>query len=144
MKYRHPLFVSGFPYALFLIAYSVILKVGETMTVDQPVPADALFPLYGAFLIALIGSVYYLSWLATTGRVLRQEADKSLPTAWLLLIPFANYYWIWRYSAAAEKYLPGKRQGVTIFLMLFLFGPIGAGILQDYYNKMPANNQQTT
>lgn len=140
MKRRNPLFVAGFPYAMLLISYFVLNLLFQTSIEEDAatIPTSALFPFFGALAIMLVGAGYTLYWLISTARGLRRETGQKIPPAILLIIPFANYWWFWRYSAAAEAYTRGKAQAALGFLVLVLLGPIGAGILQDYYNKTAA------
>lgn len=143
MKYRNPLFVAGFPYAMMLIGYFVIIVLNPS-TDNGRLSDSILFPFFGAIAIMLIGAFYTLYWQISTARELRRTTDEHIPLAILLIIPFANYWWQWRYSQAAEKYTKGKLQGVLAFILLFALGSIGMGIIQDFYNKTPGNQAEPT
>lgn len=142
MKQRNPLFVAGFPYAMLLIGYFVLNLLFQTSINEEAttIPSSALFPFFGALTIMLVGAGYTLYWLISTARVLRRETNLAMPPAILLIIPLANYWWYWRYSALVESYTRGKAHAALSFLVLVLLGPIGAGILQDYYNKLPTTS----
>jgi hypothetical protein len=78
--------------------------------------------------------IYHVYWLvATKGEMKRQGAD--IPTAWLLLIPFVNFYWLWKYSEGVEKVSRFSAAGA--FVLLLLTGAIGAAIVQNAFNKTP-------
>lgn len=138
MKHRNPLFVAGFPYGLMFVAYFVVQILGQTLDTQEPAPASALFPLFGALAFALIGAGYYIYWLVSTAYALRRETSQKIPFMLLLIVPLANYWWLWRYSVAAEDYTKGKVQAALGFLLLVAAGSIGAGIIQDIYNKRPS------
>lgn len=139
MKNRNPLFVAGFPYVLFLIGYFSIRVLATTTGESDELSGRAAWTLLGAVLIALIGLGYSFYWLIDTAKVLRRTTNEKIPIALLLIIPFANYWWMWRYSAAVEKYTHDKAQTALSFVLLVLVGSIGMGILQDMYNKLPQN-----
>lgn len=137
MQRRNPLFVAGFPYGMFLIGYLSIQVMSYGLDQNERLSNTGIWTMLGALLIILIGTGYSLYWLISTARVLRRETDEKIPLALLLVIPLANYWWMWRYSAAAEKYTDGKAQTALSFVLLVLVGSIGMGILQDMYNKSP-------
>jgi hypothetical protein len=90
------------------------------------------------FLLSLITfGIYALVWEVKT----KNEMNKlgaSIPTAWLLIIPFANLYWLWCYSQGVEKVTGGKLSGILAFVLLFLLGVIGMAIVQSEFNKVGA------
>ncbi len=136
MKQRNPLFVAGFPYTCWFVGY-IILNVIGGITDESPddFSNGMAIALVAALFVVIVSGFYSLYWLIGTARVLRRETDESIPLAILLVIPLANYWWMWRYGAAVEKYTAGKIQAVLGFILLALLGPIGMGILQDSYNK---------
>lgn len=135
MQRRNPLFVAGFPYILILIGYVGIQAVSNSGASDENI-IKALLPLSILF---LIGMGYQLFWQITTAKVLRAETEERIPPAILLVIPLANYWWIWRYSKAAEAYTKEKVSTILSFVLIAMIGSIGMGILQDIYNKMESN-----
>lgn len=132
MQRRNPLFVAGFPYALGMLGYIGIQIVTHSGAADAKI-LSAFIPL---FVLMLVGAGYQLFWQITTAKVLRSETSEKIPPAILLVIPLANYWWIWRYSKAAEIYTKEKYSNTLIFVLMALLGSIGMGIMQDIYNKM--------
>ncbi len=93
-------------------------------------------PITVFFLIIFTFGIYGLVWRVTTkGEMNRLGA--AIPTAWLLIIPFANLYWLWEYSRAVEKITNNAISQVLSFILLVLLPAIGDTILQDFYNKIP-------
>ncbi len=87
------------------------------------------------FLSLITIGIYSIVWqVKTKDEMNRLGAD--IPTAWLLIIPIANWYWLWRYSQGVEKITGGKTSGVLAFVLLFLLGFIGMTILQIEFNKV--------
>jgi hypothetical protein len=60
----------------------------------------------------------------------------TIPTAWLLIIPFVGLYWIWLYSVGVEKVTNGKLSAAVTLLLLMLLGPIGMAIVQNSFNEI--------
>ena len=90
----------------------------------------------GVIVLTLVTcGIYGIVWLVKTkGEMVALGAE--IPTAWLLIVPFANLYWYWKYSQGVEKVTDGKMGGVIAFILLVLLGFIGAGIIQDSFNKI--------
>jgi hypothetical protein len=59
----------------------------------------------------------------------------TIPTAWLLLVPFANLYWLWLYCVGVEKVTGGKTSSAVALLLLFLLGPIGMAVIQNSFKR---------
>jgi hypothetical protein len=60
----------------------------------------------------------------------------EIPTAWLLLVPFVNYYWYWKYSQGAEHVTNGKLSAPLTFIMLLFISVIGMAVVQSELNKV--------
>ena len=77
---------------------------------------------------------YYLYWLVNT----KEEMNRlgaEIPTAWLIIIPFVNIYWLWCWSQGVEKVTKGGLNAVSALLLSWLLSFIGGGIIQSYFNK---------
>lgn len=78
--------------------------------------------------------IYGLYWqIKTKGEM--NSLGATVPTAWLLIVPLVNIWWVWKYSEGVEKVTAGKLEQVISFMLLLLLGPIGAAIIQDSFNK---------
>ncbi len=82
--------------------------------------------------------IYSLIWFVKTKReMVAMGAD--IPTAWLLIVPFANIYWMWKWSGGVElvtEPLPRGRMTQPIaFLLILVLDIIGIAIIQDAFNK---------
>ena len=58
-----------------------------------------------------------------------------IPTAWLLIIPIVNIWWIWKYSEGVDMATNKEISGPIAFILLFLLGFIGMAIIQASFNK---------
>ncbi|HET6612200.1 MAG TPA: DUF4234 domain-containing protein [Kofleriaceae bacterium] len=93
------------------------------------------------FLFGLITfGIYTLYWMVSTKNELNQRGA-AIPTAWLLIVPIANIWWMWKYGEGAERATGGKVSGAVAFLLLFLLGTIGMAVVQSMYNSLPAAGQ---
>jgi hypothetical protein len=91
-------------------------------------------PLAVFFLSLFTLGIYAFVWhVKTKGELNRLGAN--IPTAWLLIVPFANLYWIWKYSEGVEKVTGGKISMVMALILLLLLSIVGIAILQSLYNK---------
>jgi len=79
--------------------------------------------------------IYALYWqVATKDEMVARGAD--IPTGWLIIIPIANIYWIWKWSEGVEHVTRGKLSTAVSFILMFLLGVIGMAICQSYFNKL--------
>lgn len=79
--------------------------------------------------------IYALYWEVST----KNEMNKlgaDIPTAWLLIVPFVNWWWLWKYSQGVEKVTAGKLNGLLTFLLFIVIGSIGAAIVQSSFNEV--------
>ncbi|HVA11128.1 MAG TPA: DUF4234 domain-containing protein [Candidatus Dormibacteraeota bacterium] len=92
----------------------------------------------GVILFSIITfGIYAIVWNVKT----KNEMNKlgaEIPTAWLLIIPIINIYWMWKYSKGVEHVTAGKTSGVLAFVLLYILSVIGMAIIQDIFNGLPA------
>lgn len=87
------------------------------------------------FLPLVTFNIYTLAWYASTrGEMKRLGAD--VPTTWLIIVPFANLWWFWKYSEGVEYVTDRGMSTVSAFLLLILLGSIGMAIVQDNFNTI--------
>ena len=83
------------------------------------------------FLPLITFGIYWIVWLAKTrGEVNSQGA--SVPTTWLVIVPFVSIWWLWRLSAGISRVSGGGTGGK--FALLFLLGNIGGTFVQAGIN----------
>jgi hypothetical protein len=81
--------------------------------------------------------IYAIVWFVKTkNEMVKQGAD--IPTAWLLIVPIASIYWMWKWAGGVEHVTQGKSTQVISFILVFVLGLIGMAIVQDGFNKAPA------
>ena len=92
-------------------------------------------PIMVVLLPILTLGIYYLVWYVTTKNEMNTRGA-NIPTAWLLVIPIANFFWIWEFSKGVELVTnKGMGAGAAFVLLLFL-GTIGGAIVQSNLNKV--------
>ncbi|HZV12573.1 MAG TPA: DUF4234 domain-containing protein [Candidatus Kapabacteria bacterium] len=90
-------------------------------------------PIAVFFLPMITFGIYSIVWYVKTKEEMRAEGA-DIPTAWFLLIPFVNIYWMIQYCKGVEKTSNGKNNTWIAFLLLFLTGCIGMAIIQTWFN----------
>jgi|HubBroStandDraft_5_1064220.scaffolds.fasta_scaffold709349_1 hypothetical protein len=78
--------------------------------------------------------IYSIVWFVKTkDEMVRQGAD--VPTAWLMIVPIASIYWMWKWAGGVERVTGSKFSQAVAFILVFLLGLIGMAIIQDAFNK---------
>ena len=81
--------------------------------------------------------IYYLVWYVTTKNEMNAKGA-NIPTAWLMIIPIANFFWIWEFSKGVELVTNKGMGSGTAFVLLLFLGTIGGAIVQSNLNKVAA------
>ena len=87
------------------------------------------------FLPLITFGIYSLVWYVKTKEEMNARGAQ-IPTAWLLIVPLANFYWLWVYTKGVEKVTNGATGAMGNFLLLLFLGPIGMAITQSQFNKV--------
>jgi hypothetical protein len=77
--------------------------------------------------------IYSLYWQVST-KIELNTAGAKIPTAWLIIIPFVNIWWLYKYSQGVDEVTAGKTSTVVAFLLLFFLGFIGEAVIQSSFN----------
>ncbi len=106
-------------------------------------------PLAVLFLPYITFGIYSLIWMVQTKRDLNEMVGTTIPTSWLLIVPIANLFWLWKYSEAVEELTYDQRSALGTFLMVFCLGffglgPVAMAILQSTFNGYPAELEGVT
>ena len=62
----------------------------------------------------------------------------NIPTAWLLIIPIADLFWLWEFSKGVDLVTTRSLAAGAAFLLLLFLGPIGGAIVQSSLNNVAA------
>ncbi len=79
--------------------------------------------------------IYSIVWYVTTKDRMNARGA-NIPTAWLIIIPIANWYWMWKFCEGVETVTKNAMGTGVAFLLLFLLGTIGGAIIQSSLNKV--------
>lgn len=80
-------------------------------------------------------SFYTLYWIVAT----KNEMNKlgaSIPTAWLLILPIGNVYWLYRYSEGFAKVVKKDNNTILWFLLSVFIGIVMPAVVQSGLNKL--------
>lgn len=85
--------------------------------------------------------IYSLYWYVKTKDEMVAKGA-SIPTGWLLIVPIANIYWMWKWSEGVEFVTRGKMSAAVSIILLLLLGLIGMAIIQATFNGIPDERAQ--
>jgi hypothetical protein len=74
--------------------------------------------------------IYSLVWFVKTKNEINLAVRDKVPTAWLLIVPFVNIWWQWKYAVGAEQATNRGINRHAAFWLLLLLGPLGALFVQ--------------
>lgn len=94
-------------------------------------------PIAVFFLTLITIGIYGIVWSVKTKNEMNR-LGAEIPTAWLIIVPFVNIWWLYKYSEGAEKITGGKISAILAFILLWILGLIGMAILQNEFNKVGA------
>lgn len=100
-------------------------------------------PIAVALLPFVTFGIYSIYWQVVT-KIELNKKGATIPTAWLLVVPIVNIWWLWKYSEGVDKITNGKMSAVISFILLFLLGFIGSAIIQDSFNQLPETAATST
>ncbi len=78
--------------------------------------------------------IYGLVWTVMT-KCEMNTAGAKIPTAWLIIVPLVNLWWLWKYSEGVEFVTRKNLSAPIAFILIFLLGTIGNGIVQYEFNN---------
>ena len=79
--------------------------------------------------------IYGIYWSVQT----KEELNKlgaEIPTSWLLIVPIANIYWLYKYSEGFSLKVKKDNNGILWFIVFWLIGIIMPAIVQPELNKL--------
>ena len=79
--------------------------------------------------------IYNLVWFVKTKNEVNFIAQSRIPTAWLIIVPIASIWWIWKYAVGVEQATNGGISRHATFWLLLLLGFIGTAIVQSAFNS---------
>lgn len=83
--------------------------------------------------------IYTLVWEVKTKNEMNAVNSFRIPTAWLLIVPIANFFWLWNYASGAAEFTRGTVSRGGAFWLMLLLGTIGGAIVQSGFNTAIKN-----
>jgi len=90
-------------------------------------------------LIFVTLGIYNIYWYISTKNEMNNEFKTDIPTGWLLIIPIANIYWIYKYAEGFSTKVKDDDNTVLWFLLFWLIGIVTPAIVQLELNKYADN-----
>ena len=78
--------------------------------------------------------IYTLVWFVKTKNEMNETITNRIPTAWLIIVPIANIFWLVAYARGAKEF-NGTDSTAGTFWLLALLSVIGQAILQARFNR---------
>jgi hypothetical protein len=93
--------------------------------------------LFIALMLLVTCGFYYIYWAVKTKNEINSLGG-HIPTAWLAIIPFANFYFWYKYAQDFVRYvLKGEQSSVISYFLLIAVLPIvGIFIIQSHLNEL--------
>jgi len=79
--------------------------------------------------------IYGIYWAVKTKHEI-SSLGAEIPTAWLLIVPIANWYWYYKYAEGFSNYVKKDNNAILWFLLLFFVAPVAMIIFQVELNKL--------
>jgi len=79
--------------------------------------------------------IYFIYWLIKTKDEMN-NLGAEIPTAWLLIIPIANIYWLYKYAEGFSKTVCKDNNHILWFILFWLVPIIIPAIVQSELNKL--------
>ncbi len=92
-------------------------------------------PLGVLFLSIITLGIYTIFWAVWTKNEMNAKGAQ-IPTAWLIIVPIANFYWWWRFSEGVELVTDRGMSAIAAFLLVLFLSVIGLAIIQSSLNKV--------
>ncbi len=92
-------------------------------------------PITVILLSIITFGIYSIVWTVKTKNEINSLGGK-IPTAWLIIIPFVNIYFLYRYSEDFSTYVKKDNQPILWFLLFMVIAPVGMILAQIELNKL--------
>lgn len=93
-------------------------------------------PIVVLILSLITLGIYAIVWYVATKREMNRLGAR-VPTAWLIIIPIINIYWMWKFCEGVGQVTKEGMSGPVAFLLLFFLSVIGMAIVQSSLNRVP-------
>ena len=96
-------------------------------------------PIAVVLLTLVTLGIYGIYWEVST-KIEMTKRGAEIPTAWLIIIPIANLWWIYKYCLGVEKVTDGKMSAVLALVLMLVLSVISMAIIQDSFNKVGSSD----
>lgn len=79
--------------------------------------------------------IYGIYWLVSTKNEMNNLGAK-IPTGWLLIVPIANIYWVYKYCEGFAQNVKKDNNTALWFILYIFVGIIMPGVIQSELNKL--------
>ena len=79
--------------------------------------------------------IYGIYWEVKTKDEIN-SLGAQIPTAWLLIVPIANIYWLYKYAEGYSNVVKKDNNGILWFILFWLITIIMPAIVQSDLNKI--------
>jgi len=79
--------------------------------------------------------IYGIYWMVVTKNEIN-GLGAEIPTAWLIIIPIANIYWMYKYCEGFSEKVKKDDNPILWFVLYILVGIIMPAIVQSELNKL--------
>lgn len=79
--------------------------------------------------------IYFIYWFVMTKREINSLGG-DIPTCWLMIVPIANIYWLYKYATSFARVVNKEKDGLLYFLVFWLISIVTPAIVQSELNKL--------
>jgi len=79
--------------------------------------------------------IYFIYWFVKTENEMN-ASGAEIPTAWLMIIPIANIYWLYKYAEGFSKVIKKDNNPVLWFLLFWFVPVIIPALVQSEFNRL--------
>ena len=79
--------------------------------------------------------IYAIYWAVSTKNEIN-SLGAEIPTAWLIIIPIANIYWVYKYCEGFSMKVKKDKNTLLWFIVCILVGIVMPAIIQSELNKI--------
>ena len=92
-------------------------------------------PITVIILMMVTCGIYGLYWMIQTKNEINEKGG-DIPTAWLIIIPIANFYWLWKYVEQWHAIAKPEQELMMVILVYLIFSPLAIYWIQVALNKL--------
>jgi hypothetical protein len=92
-------------------------------------------PILVVILTLVTCGFYGIYWYVSTKEEMK-KLGADIPTAWLIIVPLVNLWWLWRWAKGVEQVTKGAWGAVPACLLRWFLAIIGIPLTQSHFNKV--------